>query len=306
MKCFKNVTCITCENQYSGHGWNREHTEKYLFRADGMTLEAGYFEHYLDDAFVKTVIELPVSYGCPSKCKFCASSNIPGFYPLQAEEMMALFQDLYDAHQPRKEGPLLVSLTGIGDLYFNAGNVLDFLRQLSAYRDVQVTLSSCLWDRALLEQVVRLAPQNMIRKLQITFVSDRQDVLKDIIPVYADRLPNLEEVVAFIKQSDKTCYRLNYVLMKDVNDASEDFQRLRDALVEVKDKIIVRISKLNETHATGRNGLSRAGAGKAEELQGLLSRAGVTSYIFCSEKNDHMNCGQLVTELVSCSPAASE
>lgn len=296
MKCFKCVERIVCENRYSGHGWNREHTEKYLFQDGDITLEAGYFEHYLDDSFVKTVIELPVSYGCPSKCKFCASSNIPGFYPLEAEEMMALFQELYNGHQPRKKGPLLVSLTGIGDLFFNSQSVLSFLQQLSAYDGVQVTLSSCLWDRALLEQVTWLEPQSTIRKLQITFVSDKPDVLKRIVPAYADRAPNLGEVIDFIKTSDKAYYRINYILMKGINDDLSDFQRLRDALAAVKDKIIVRISKLNETRATERNSLSRADDGKAEELQTWFSSAGITSYIFYSERNDHMNCGQLVTE----------
>lgn len=296
MKYFKSIKRIVCENRYSGHGWNREHTEKYLFQDGDITLEAGYFEHYLDDAFVKTVIELPVSYGCPSKCKFCASSNISGFYPLEAEEIMALFQQLYNDHQPQKKGPLLVSLTGIGDLFFNSRNVLSFLRQLSTYDGVQVTLSSCLWDRALLEQVAHLEPQSVIRKLQITFVSDKPNVLRTVIPAYADRAPNLGEVIDFIKTSNKMYYRINYVLIKGVNDGLCDFQRLRDALEEVKDKTIVRISKLNETRATERNSLSRADDGKAEELQALLSAAGVTSYIFCSERNDHMNCGQLVTE----------
>lgn len=296
MKYFKSIKRIVCENRYSGHGWNREHTEKYLFQDGDITLEAGYFEHYLDDAFVKTVIELPVSYGCPSKCQFCASSNISGFYPLEAEEIMALFQQLYNDHQPQKKGPLLVSLTGIGDLFFNSRNVLSFLRQLSTYDGVQATLSSCLWDRALLEQVAHLEPQSVIRKLQITFVSDKPNVLRTVIPAYADRAPNLGEVIDFIKTSNKMYYRINYVLIKGVNDGLCDFQRLRDALEEVKDKTIVRISKLNETRATERNSLSRADDGKAEELQALLSAAGVTSYIFCSERNDHMNCGQLVTE----------
>lgn len=296
MKYFKSIKHIVCENRYSGHGWNREHTEKYLFQDGDITLEAGYFEHYLDDTFVKTVIELPVSYGCPSKCKFCASSNISGFYPLEAEEMMALFQQLCNDHQPQKKGPLLVSLTGIGDLFFNSRNVLSFLRQLSTYDGVQATLSSCLWDRALLEQVAHLEPQSVIRKLQITFVSDKPDVLQTVIPAYADRAPNLGEVIDFIKTSNKTYYRINYVLIKGINDGPSDFQHLRDALEEIKDKTIVRISKLNETRATERNSLSRADDGKAEELQALLSAAGVTSYIFCSERNDHMNCGQLVTE----------
>ncbi len=55
--------------------------------------------------------------------------------------------------------------------------------------------------------------------------------------------------------SDKNYYRINYIMIKDVNDSKEDFDSFCDIVGKVRDKIIVRIAKLNETGTTKRNGL---------------------------------------------------
>lgn len=290
------VKCLNTRNEYSGNGWNWEKTHKYIYRDGCMEFEVGYFEHYLDNAFVKTVIELPVSYGCPSKCKFCASSAIQEFRPLSAEQMMALFEDLYTEHQIHKRNLALISLTGMGDIYFNPENVLVFLQKLTPYANLQVTLSSCLWNKDLLERVTKLKACPPIRNIQITFVSDKPDALSRAMPVYMGKTPDFLEIINFIKSSDKRYYRINYILIKDLNDSAEDFERLRDMLTEVKDKVIVRISKLNETKSTKRNSLYPAESGRAEMLNTLLSDSGIKSYLFFSKQNDNMNCGQLITE----------
>lgn len=292
----EQIRYIESENQYSGNGWNFESTRKYLYHSGCMRLEAGYFEHYLNSKFVKAVIELPVSYGCPAKCGFCASSIIQTFQPLHSEQMMKLFEDLYNTHQASKRKTVLVSLTGMGDIYFNPDHVIDFLLRLSSYRNLQITLSSCLWNKALLEKVSRLEPQLTIRNIQITFVSDKSDVLSRVMPVYAGKTPDFDEILNFIKTSDKQYYRFNYILIDGLNDSEEDFQRLNTMLADVKDKVIVRISRLNKTNATEMNGLSQAASEKAEQLSQVLQSAGIKNYMFYAERNDNMNCGQLVTE----------
>lgn len=114
----EKVDCFESENHYSGNGWNFEKTKKHLYCSAEIVLEAGYFEHYFNSTFVKSVIELPVSYGCPSKCKFCASSALRDFRPLRADQMMALFEELYYTNPQVQEGEItLVALTGIGDIF---------------------------------------------------------------------------------------------------------------------------------------------------------------------------------------------
>lgn len=293
----EQVDCRETKNHYSGNGWNFEKTKKYLYRDAEIELEAGYFEHYLDSQFIKSVIELPVSYGCPSKCKFCASSALRDFRPLRADQMMTLFEELYYTNPQVHENEItLVALTGIGDIFFNPDNVIEFLQKLAAYKNLQITLSSCLWNTALLERVDQLSTQLTIRNIQFTFISDKPDVLNAVIPISTSGIPNIKEIIHFMKNSDKQYYRINYVLIKDVNDSTEDFHHLRDLLADIKGKVVVRISKLNETKATHRNSLYPAEPGRAEELSRILSEAEIKNYIFCSETNDNMNCGQLLTE----------
>lgn len=292
----KQIKCVACENQYSGHEWNHEKTKKYLYADGNIEHEVGYFEHYLDDQFVKAVIELPVSYGCPSRCKFCATSAIQEFQPLSAEQMMTLFEELYAAHNCAEQTSVLVSLTGTGDIYFNPDNVAAFLGKLAAHKNLQVTLSSCLWNQALLEKISLLKKCPKIRKIQITYISEKADALNRVMPIYANRMPAFSEITDFIKASNERYFRINYILIKDVNDTEEDFQRLKERLAGISDKVIVRISKLNETKATQRNGLFPADPDTARQLQDYLSKYNIKSYLFESAQNDNMNCGQLLTE----------
>ena len=81
-----------------------------------------------------------------------------------------------------------------------------------------------------------------------------------------------------------------------MNDTIEDFNILKNILIEIKDKIIVRISRLNENKSTKRNNLHPTSIEIMKQFKELLSEAGIKCYIFYSEKNDNMNCGQLITE----------
>lgn len=147
-----------------------------------------------------------------------------------------------------------------------------------------------------MERVDHLSTQLTIRNVQFTFISDKPDVLSTIIPISQSSIFNVEEIINFIKNSDKKYYRINYVLIRNLNDSTENFHHLRDILFGIKEKVVVRISKLNETMATHRNSLYPAVPEKAEELSRILSDAEIRNYMFYSETNDNMNCGQLLTE----------
>lgn len=290
------VQYIKCNNRYSGSDWNFEKTEKFVFQEQNRQYEVGYFEHYLNDRFIKSVIELPISYGCPSKCKFCASAAIDDFYQISEAQMHKLFEFIYYKFCLYEKDYVLLTLTGTGDIFFNAENVQKFLLGLTSYKNLYITLSSCLWNLQLLKTFDQLSGKLNIRNIQFTYVSNKEDIVKNIIPIYQDRQVNFGEIVDYIKSSDKNYYRINYILIKDLNDTIEDFNILKKKLSDIKDKIVVRISKLNETKATKRNNLYPVEIQKMHELNKILSESGIKSYIFYSEKNDNMNCGQLITE----------
>lgn len=288
---------FSTENKYSGSNWDREITTKYVFEDSFGVYEVGYFEHYAQDEFKKSVIEMPVSFGCPSKCAYCASSNINMFYPLEINQMKTLFDYIYDKKELHKHTYVLLSITGMGDLRFNRYSVFRFVKMLKDYGNLHITFSSNFWDRDLLEQTIFLDRYVPIRYIQYTYVSDNPDLVKELIPIYNfSELPGLDEFLKFVSTSKKHFFRINYIVIGEKNDSSEDMEHLIDKLKPVKDKITVRVSKLNETSATKLNNLKNTDKAKLDELKRKLVDNGIKAYVFCSDKNDNMNCGQLYCE----------
>lgn len=182
------------------------------------------------------------------------------------------------------------------DLYFNFSNVKNFLEQLPKYKSLHVTLSSCFWTWETLQAIDQLSGRISLRNIQITYLSNKAEVLSGIVPAYLNKQVNFQEILKYLKNSGKNYYRINYIMIKNVNDSEKDFQIFAEKIKAVRGKVIVRISKLNETEAANKNGLHSVEIGKMKMLKDILTVVGIKSYLFYAVKNDHMNCGQLITE----------
>ena len=285
-------------NRYSGSNWNLEKTEKYIYGNKFKKYEVGYFEHYLDEQFIKAVIELPISYGCPSKCLYCASSNIENFEILKSDQMFFLFNEIYEAKNLNKYKEVLLSLTGTGDIFFNEDNVFSFLSLLKEYKNLSITLSSSFWDIKLLERAVQLKEILKVRYIQLTYTSDSYDILPKLIPLHNKRntLPNLSEFIEYVSKIEDTFFRINYIVILDINDFEEAVYHFIEKTKGIKEKIVIRISKLNETNATIRNNLQATTIDKLNYIKDIFIKEGFKCYVFYSYENDNMNCGQLLTE----------
>lgn len=290
----KKKICV--ENYYSGSDWNFEKTTKYIFEMNGRELEAGYFEHFRDGVFVKAVIELPQSYGCAAKCLFCASASIPQFEILQAEAMEEMFDCLYEENHLSEKEYVLLTMTGTGDLFFNYDNVERFLLRAGKRKNIHVTLSSCLWNEELLGKVRCLGREVNIRNVQITYVTDEKETLSSIIPFYHKHNYDFRKLISTIEKFEETYYRINYIVIKGVNDSKEDMEKLCRYLMKARQKVTVRIARLNETGTTRKNHLQPTEIAALEELQVILQKAEIKGYVYYAQKNDNMNCGQLITE----------
>lgn len=287
---------LEVENFYAGSNWNFEKTTKYIYEINGNKLEAGYFEHYMNEKLIKIVIELPQSYGCPGKCKFCASSSIDNFTQLDADVLEEIFERIYFENHLNDVPYVLLTMTGIGDIFFNYDNVKKFLINLQEYRNLYVTLSSCFWNSKLMTIIDDFNKNIKIKNIQITYVTNKVDELEKLIPFYQGREFCFDEIIQYIEMSDKKYYRINYIMIKDVNDSKDDFDSFCDIVWKVRDKVIVRIAKLNETGTTKKNGLMSTDISALEYFHKLLQQKNINSYIFYAHKNDNMNCGQLITE----------
>lgn len=288
------------ENKYKSKDWDREITNKFIFRDSHGIYEAGLFRHYLGKTFVKAVIELPVGFGCPSKCRYCASARIDGFYPLTAQQMRSMFEQLYWENDLDKMGNVLLSMTGMGDIYFNQKNVFAFLDTLRGYNNLSLTLSSNFWTASLLEKAVAVRSLLQIRYIQYTYVSDKQDIRERLIGILdsMEKQDFLDEYISFIQADNNLFYRINYIVISNINDSEDDVDRFIRLVDGIKDKLTVRLSRLNETGATRENHLVPSDCVRLGEINEQMKNAGLQSYIFYSENNDNMNCGQLITEFV--------
>lgn len=292
----KELQKIEVENFYSGSNWNFEKTTKYIYEINGDKVEAGYFEHYMDEVLIKNVIELPQSYGCPGKCKFCASASINNFTLLDSDVLEEIYKRIYDEHELNKASYVLLTMTGIGDVFFNYDNVKKFLISIKKHKNLHVTVSSCFWNEELLKKINDLNEHIRIKNIQITYITNKKDKLDKLIPFYQGRKFYLTEVIRYIEMSDKEYYRINYIMIKYVNDSKEDFDNFCDIIERIRDKVVVRIAKLNDTGTTKQNGLLAADVSLLEYFRSLLQQKNIRSYIFYAYENDNMNCGQLITE----------
>ena len=288
------------ENRYKSRDWNRELTNKFVFRDIHGIYEAGLFQHYLDKNFVKAVIELPIGFGCPSKCRYCASARIDGFYPMDAQQMQSMFEQLYRENNLDKMGNVLLSMTGMGDIYFNQKNVFAFLDTLRGYKNLSLTLSSNFWTASLLAKAAAVNTFLPIRYIQYTYVSDQQDNRERLIGILdsMEQKDFLGEYISFIEADSNSFYRINYIVISGINDSTDDVDRFIRLVDGIKDKLTIRLSQLNETGATRENQLVPCNRIRLTEINEQMKNKGLQSYVFYSENNDNMNCGQLVTEFV--------
>ena len=83
-------------NKYKANDWDTEHTYKFIYESNrNQLIEVGFFIHLKEGKEYKKVIEMPTSYGCPMKCKFCASATIDDFSLIDTNDLMEILDRLY-------------------------------------------------------------------------------------------------------------------------------------------------------------------------------------------------------------------
>lgn len=295
----------TRSNRYMSQTWNIEDTTRYVFKVGnkGSHVEAGYYIHYMNAEVVEKVIELSTSYGCTYGCKYCASSKIKPFAPLTAEEMLQMLEKIVERNGINQTETFTLALTGSGDYSKTFKYVNLFLSQATMkYKNCKLILSSCAWSLALKESVIELIKKGaQIKFLQWTYISSNYNTIIKVIPSFPQEnaILNIKNIIKdfchIAELKDK--FRINYLMIKDVNDSTEDFQSFVELFSDLKKNVLVRIAELNETSSSIAAHLLPAERSKLDELKSMCTQQGINAYIYFAEINDHMNCGQLITDL---------
>ena len=294
------VEKIKKENQYSGSDWNYEITYKYILEIDDVLIEAGQFYHYYNDlgklSLKKEVIELPSSFGCPIRCSYCASSNIKKCQALSANQIVEIFEFIYKKNVV-SDHMLLVTMTGIGDYTLNYVNIDKAILAINRkYRNTVFTISSCIWNKESIARAEELAKKVDIRAINITYVTHDPIIIKKLIPYYKEDDYNISKIVLLFENSSLTNLRINYVMIHEVNDNNNDFDLFVKYMDNLKERIVIRISKMNITHASRKAGLLPPDLERMNVFKNHLEKFGFNAYLFYSFVDDNMNCGQLLTE----------
>lgn len=291
------------EGQYQTRNWSAEKTYKYVFEVEESYVEAGCFIHFSDEGmaqYVEHVIELSSSIGCSMKCTFCASSNIKKVRTLTAQEIFDIFYYIY---QDKVQGfpnstRLVVSFLGIGDLFYTMDNVLAAMEMICRIDGrILFNLSSCFWTPEMLKKIEIFNLVGNIKTIQATYVSAKPEIAKQLIPGLSKLTFNFKKnIIDMVSAFPQRKIRINYLVIKDVNDTADDFCMFVDMLKGIEARVFVRISKLNTTVAASTNNLAPPDVSQMTKLMKILEEAKIESYLFYSCQNDRMNCGQLITE----------
>ena len=298
----KNIRLINSYHKignYHSRSWALEDSVKYVFTHKGHLIEAGYYIHYSDDRKnnpIKHVIELSTSYGCPFHCRFCASSSIDNVSVLEKEVVYEVFSFIYNLNNMVLLDDIEVSFMGIGDVFFTQETVLSAIPLILRCNDkIRFNISSCCWTKSMLERFEQY--RNCIKTLQITFVNLRTNRIRELIPGFLDDDYNIGDVLQTIYEFNFEKIRINYLMINGFNDGDNDILQFLNIVKQYRNKITVRISRMNITRAAIDNNLQSSTMEKMKRFEDYLLNEGINAYLFYSYQNDNMSCGQLITEL---------
>lgn len=284
------ISSFAKEQHYISRNWDYECGERLVLSQNSRIVEASVFRHSLRGLPVKTVVELPTSFGCQMRCPHCASGDIGVAVPLSAADLSGV----YAAASACVEGPRLVSLSGIGECSLNERAVTTFAREIvGGTNELQFTFTTVGIRPEFVGSINSLAREVPVKLLQISLFHHDDAVVKTVMGRAFLRY-DLAELMRHVIDADAIHVRFNIVLIRDFNDTAEAWGGLRRRLSGLEDRVSIRVSQLNETNVSRSNGLRPTTAGRVIDAANWFVREGFDAYAFMSSYNDDMNCGQLI------------
>lgn len=290
---------------YHSRRWNKEKIDRYLLAYDdSRIIECMTIVHLQDDVPLDLTVEISNMYNCIVGCRFCASGSLPETtFFLTAEDYMKQVETcLINSHENPNDYPhFYIAFTGIGEpsiVKERIGDGIKFIQQ--KYPNVQVNIAttgfdpSCFlyWDKENLP----------IRTLQLPYYSCEPSKLKYIVqnlPEDYDLERNIFEAVTYKNCHDLCRVKVNFVVMEGVNSKGEEIERMLAYLERFKKDIILKVSFLNYTKRCQEYHLMSPNYDRMLEIMARIKRRGFDCYLFGTENNTTLGCGQLVQNYIS-------
>lgn len=304
MKKFEVVEKLVTDIDFKFEYGNKEKIYRYLFSYDNnRIIESMVIVHLLDDTPVGLTVEIGNMYNCVVGCRFCASGSLPeSNLFLSAEDyLMQVDKSLKESNINYKDYPkFYVAFTGIGEPSLVKGEIARGIMLIKdKYPNVQVNIATTGFDNTCFGYWDKL---NLpIRYFQLPYYSCESDKIKYIIqnvPKDYDLRKNIEEALKY-KNNHKGCrVKVNFVVMEGINDSEEDIEKMIRYLEKYKQDIIIKVSYLNYTEKCRENNLHSPVQNVMNKILNRLQLSGFDCYIFGTENNTELGCGQLVQNYI--------
>ncbi len=141
-----------------------------------------------------------------------------------------------------------------------------------------------------------------IRTLQIPLYSTDEETLRKIVknlPADYSLKRNISLAIDYLKKHSLCRVKVNYLVMKGINDSESEVSKVIDYLSPFKDQITVKVSFLNYTKPGEKNNIIAPEAESLIRIKKRLLESNFSCYIFGTAENTELGCGQLVQNYIS-------
>ena len=291
--------------KYEARNWDNQLVHKYLLRYDDKRIiECMLIIHYAGEAVRDLTIELSNMYNCVVGCRFCASGALPETAcELEAMDYVRQLNTCVEKSgiDPNEFKEFYVSFAGIGEPSVVYKKIAEGMRIIQdIYPHVKYNVATFGFRKECFAYWNQL--DLPIRTFQIPIYSLDRNVLKRIVSNLPDtyRLEEILEEVVQYKMAHLECrIKINFIVMKDINDSDHDIEVMCDFLEKYKKEIAVKISYLNYTKPGEMNHFTSPGSKRLTEIKEYLKDRGFCCYIFGTAFNSELGCGQLFQDYIS-------
>lgn len=283
---------------FNARSWNNQLAVKHILRTTkNLILEAMLLFHYADDNLKDVTVEISNMYGCPVGCIFCASGNIKPNKLLSAADYVAQVNSCLAADDlnPEEFNNFFVSFAGIGEPSLAAEEIAKaarWLRRLHPHVRFNIPTFGVriqcfdIWKSA----------DMPIRTLQIPYYHHEKAMFNKLVPnIAAYSIQSVLTKAVELKKATPGCrVKVNFIVLSHINDSDEDLSSFCSLFAPFRDDITVKISFLNPTDLSEKMRFESPSKDRLLEISHRLSSEGFANYIFGTEVDCTLGCGQTI------------
>lgn len=305
MENFEVVEKISKIIDYNSRSWNKEKIDRYLLKYDNKRIiECMTIVHLKDEIPIDLTVEISNMYNCIVGCRFCASGSLTeNKVFLTAEDYMKQVKTCleYSHENPKNYPNFYIAFTGIGEPSIVKEEIARGINIIKEnYNNVQINIATTGFDSTCFDY---WGSMNLpIRTLQLPYYSCNNDKLKYIIqnlPINYDLLKNIDKAVKYKNNHEICRIKVNFVVINNINSTNEDITEMLKYLNKFKKDIIIKVSYLNYTKKCQENNLSSPDNENMLKILEQIKAAGFECYLFGTQNNTELGCGQLVQDYIS-------